>query len=110
MIKNVFLTILLFLCFENCISQNTNNNQDSVFKQNLDLGHYYIRNGKIDSLKIQLLKLDSLFLLSKKDSTKLYELKVLKEKENRYNDELNQMNLFFSDGVPLNSNILAIKT
>ena len=39
-----------------------------------------------------------------------YELKLLKEKEDDQRDELRQMNRFFSDGVPLNNNVLALKT
>lgn len=38
-----------------------------------------------------------------------YELKLLKDKEIEQKASLNQLDHFFSDGVPVNDNILAIK-
>mgnify|MGYP000937258839 FL=1 len=34
---------------------------------------------------------------------------MLKEKDNQYKEEVNQMNVFLSDGVPFNNNIISLK-
>jgi hypothetical protein len=38
-----------------------------------------------------------------------YELKLLKDKDSTQNANLNQLESFFNDGIPINENILALK-
>ena len=37
-------------------------------------------------------------------------MRILKNKENEQKTEMQQMNRFFTDGIPINNNILALKT
>ena len=73
-----------------------------------------INNKKIDKIKKKVKKTQKKneYIKSLQNEVKIldYEMGIMKNKENEKKNELKQMNKFFEDGIPINNNILGLKS
>ena len=86
-------------------SRHTRNNRASRINKNFTSN---VQNLKKSSVK----QVEDEYIKALQEEVKIleYQLKILKDKEMEQQAAVSQIDKFFSDGVPLNDNILALKT